>query len=286
MEHHGPLVSCDTLYEHIDDPDWVVFDCRHDLEMPGKGPLQYEEGHIPGAFHAHIDDDLSSDVGTGSEGRHPLPDPDAFRTFLSEHGVGPKTQVVAYDDAGGAWAARSWWLLRHYGHDAVAVLDGGLKRWMDEGLRLERGAVAPPKPATFKGEPGHMPVADMDQVASLDKRGGVLIDARASERYQGETEPIDPVAGHIPGAVNVPFQGNVGQDGLWLSPDELRARYEDVLGDGPGDKAVVYCGSGVTAAHDVLAMELADLGTPALYPGSWSQWCRPGGGRPVETPVA
>lgn len=280
-ERHGPLVSCETLWEHLEE-DWVVFDCRHDLQMPATGPLLYQEGHIPGAFHAHVDDDLSGDPGDGSGGRHPLPDPDAFCEFLSEHGVGPDTQVVAYDDMGGAWAGRLWWLLRHYGHEAVAVLDGGIKKWQDEGLPLRKGDEEPRAAARFEGKPGAMPTIDADAVAAAIKNGGLrLVDVRVPERYRGEMEPVDPVAGHIPTAINVPFSGNLSQDGLWLSPDELRARYEALV-DGRDAKAVAcYCGSGVTAAHGVLAMEVADLGTPSLYPGSWSEWCQPGAKRPV-----
>lgn len=280
MEIHAPLVSCETLFEHLEDDRWVVFDCRHDLADPNAGPREYAKGHIKGAVHAHIDRDLAGPVGNGSKGRHPLPIPAAFRRFLTQAGVKEGTQIVAYDDAGGMWAARLWWLARHYGHEAVAVLDGGLARWRALDLPLATAHHRTPTGA-FAGEPGQMPTVEADD---LHKDGRVLLDARAPERYSGEQEPIDPAAGHIPGARNVPFAGNLGPDGMFLSPDELRARYEAATAGATEEAGVaVYCGSGVTAAHDVLAMELAGLATPALYPGSWSQWCRPGDGRDVAT---
>ncbi len=170
--------------------------------------------------------------------------------------------------------------MRHYGHDNVAVLDGGLQRWKSLGLELTKDHHRSPTGA-FKGEPGAMPTVTADEVAEGLEAGLVVLDARAAERYRGDVEPIDPVAGHIPGAVNAPFADNLAADGLFLSPDELRARYEGLLGSGA--RAACYCGSGVTAAHDVLAMELGGLPTPALYPGSWSEWCRAGADRPVAT---
>jgi len=277
-ERHGPLVSCETLFENIEDPAWVVFDCRHQLTEPDWGAKQYSKAHIPGAFRAHVDRDLSGPVGDGRRGRHPLPL--AFARFLAVHGVGPDTQVVAYDDAGGAWAARVWWLARHHGHPHVAVLDGGLERWKRLGLPLSSGHERPRRQGAFQGRPGAMPTVDTAGVEAAVEDGSLrLVDARAAERFRGESEPVDPVAGHIPGAVSLPFSGNLGNDGRFLSPDELRVRYEaaGVAVEG----SAVYCGSGVTAAQTVLAMEVAGLGTPALYPGSWSEWCRPADGRPV-----
>ena len=268
---HAPLVSCSTLAEHLDDPKWVVFDCRHALLDPDAGPKEYAKGHIPGAFHAHIDRDLAGPVGNGGKGRHPLPIPGAFQRFLRTHGVDDDSQVVCYDDAGGAWAARLWWLLRHHGHTAVAVLDGGIARWKIQGRPLSKEHRKAGDGA-FSGTAGAMPIVQAD-----DLDGRVLIDARAPERFRGEQEPIDPVPGHIPGARNLPHTGNLNTDGRFLSPDELKARYEGL----DAAQTVVYCGSGVTAAHDVLAMEIAGLGTPALYPGSWSEWSR--AGRPVAT---
>ncbi len=269
-EIHAPLVSCETLFEHIKDPDWVVFDCRHDLTDAKWGRREYGKRHIPGAVHAHIDDDLSGPVGTGGKGRHPLPIPGAFLRFLRQSGVKNSSQVVVYDDQGGVWAARLWWLLRHYGHEAVAVLDGGWQRWRELHLPVQTDHSRVPD-GDFDGKPGGMPIVDLPDVEA----GQRMMDARAAERYTGQTEPIDPVAGHIPGAINHPFTKNLAVNGLFLSPDELKAHYE-----GHRDRAV-YCGSGVTACHNILAAEVGGIGPLALYPGSWSQWCRDG--RPVAT---
>lgn len=272
MEYHAPLVSCETLFEHLEDPRWVVFDCRHDLKDPNAGPTMFGKGRIPGAFHAHVDRDLAGPVGTGSKGRHPLPLAGAFVRFLRTHGVGPESQVVCYDDAGGMWAGRLWWLLRHYGHANVAVLDGGLARWkaLDLPLSTEHRAA---KEGAFDGKPGHMPTTSAETIV----QAATIVDSRAPERYAGAVEPIDPVGGHIPGAINLPFGGNLAADGMFLSPDELHARFSEL------DAPAFYCGSGVTAAHNVLAMDIAGLPTPALYPGSWSEWCQPAAGRPIAT---
>lgn len=276
MERHSPLVSAETLFENIDDEDWVVFDCRHDLMDPQAGPTSYADGHIPGAFHAHVDHDLSDPVEDGMRGRHPLPDPERFKDWLGAHAIEPDTQVVAYDDSNGMWAARLWWLLRHYGHEHVAVLDGGLAEWKRQGLRVDTEATSRPG-GRFEGAPGAMPIVDTQTVEAAVADGRDLVDVRAPERFTGETEPVDPVAGHIPGARNIPFTKHTGDDGLFLSPDELKARYEDLV------DPIVYCGSGVTAAHAVLATAVAELEPPALYPGSWSAWCHPSAKRPVET---
>lgn len=281
--YHTPLVSCETLFENLD-AGWAVFDCRHVLTDPEAGPRAYAAGHIPGAVHAHVDRDLSSPVGDGSRGRHPLPDMEAFQEWLRAGGVDADRQVVCYDDAGGAWAGRLWWLLRYVGHQNVAVLDGGLTRW--EHLDLPLDAKTPrPRRGSFEGTPGQMPTVDAMRIQTdLGKEREALqvIDARAPERYRGESEPIDPVPGHIPGALNLPYAGNLGPDGRFLSPDELRVRYEDALGVQEVGRVAVYCGSGVTAPHDVLAMEVAGMGTAALYPGSWSEWCQPDAERPIE----
>lgn len=281
MERHGPLVSAETAFENLEAPGWVFFDCRHDLADPQAGPLSYGRRHLPGAYHAHLDQDLSDPVGDGTQGRHPLPDPERFQAFLRRHGVGPDTQVVCYDEGPGMWAARLWWLLRYHGHEAVAVLDGGLARWKTLRLPTSDNPAEPVGDGDLDADPGHMPTVDVGGVMAAVEDGRTLrlVDARAPERYRGDEEPLDPVAGHIPGAVNRPFGENIGPDGLWLSPDELRARYEDLSLEAP---VAVYCGSGVTAAHDVLAMESSGLPTPALYPGSWSQWCHPSAQRPVE----
>ena len=281
-EYHTPLVSAETLFANIG-TDWVVVDCRHDLRDGEAGRRAYAEGHIPGAVHGHIDEDLSAPVGDGMHGRHPMPTPEKFVAWARSIGINSDTQVVAYDDYGGAWASRLWWLLRDYGHPHVALVDGGWRRWKELGLTQETN-VAKVTPGNFAGVPGSMPRIDEARIeAELGQiRGAMqLVDARAAPRFRGDEEPVDPVAGHIPGAINLPFADNLGTDGLFLSPDELRAKYESALGLQEVGRVAVYCGSGVTAPHDILAMELADMGTASLYPGSWSAWCQPEAERPI-----
>lgn len=248
----------------------VLLDVRHDLKDPEKGPRLWREGHIPGAIHAHVDRDLSAPVKPGT-GRHPLPDVDAFLETASRWGVAPGVQVVAYDDWGGAWASRAWWLLRYYGHDTVAVLDGGIQAWTQAGLPLSTDAPRA-RPSHFPGKPGHMPTVTTWELTTRAPR--CLVDARAPARYRGDEEPVDPVGGHIPHAVNLPFSGNTGPDGRFLPADALRARYEAALAGARPQDVAFYCGSGVTAPHDILAMHVAGLPGAALYPGSWSEWIR------------
>lgn len=253
-----------------DVPPIVLLDVRHDLKDPEAGPSAYAGGHIPGAHHAHVDRDLSGPVGPQT-GRHPLPDPSAFAATCSRWGIDSTVQVVAYDDVGGAWAGRVWWLLRDAGHAKVAVLDGGLAAWKAAGQTLTTEP-ATSTPRRFTGRPGHMPRTDAQRI--LRGQHGRVVDARAAERYRGEREPIDPVAGHIPGARSAPHAGNLGPDGRFLPRDELRQRYTQVLAGVLAKDAAVYCGSGVTAPHDLLAMAIAGLEGAALYPGSWSEWIR------------
>ena len=248
--------------------DVLVLDVRHDLKDPQAGPAAYAKGHLPGALHAHVDRDLSSPPRKGT-GRHPLPDVDDFRETCARWGVGPATQVVCYDDFGGAWASRAWWLLRYYGHEAVAVLDGGVRAWLDAGLPLVEDVPTRGR-APFHGHPGHMPTVTTWELVTRAPR--CLVDARAPERYRGDVEPIDPVGGHIPHALNAPFAANTDEKGRFLPPDLLRERYERLLAGRPARDAAFYCGSGVTAPHDILAMEVAGLPGAALYPGSWSEW--------------
>ena len=270
----GPLVSCEELAQHAGDPSWVVFDCRFELADNQKGLREYGKAHIPGAYYAHVDRDLSGPVGNGSRGRHPLPI--AFNRFASVHGIGPATKVVCYDDQAGQWASRLWWLLRQHGHKDVALLDGGLSRWKALKLPL-RGTHEKPRTSTnFTNAPGQMPVV---QAADIAAGGLTLLDARAPERFRGEVEPVDKKAGHIPGARNVPATSLVGPDMRLLAPADLRAR----LGTDGAAKVACYCGSGVTSTLLVLAHEVAGLPTPALYPGSWSEWSFPEAGRPLET---
>ncbi|HLF17029.1 MAG TPA: sulfurtransferase [Candidatus Thermoplasmatota archaeon] len=281
----GPLVSAEEAAQHLDDPSWVFLDCRHDVADPKKGARTFLVEHVKGAHHAHTDQDLSSPVGDGRRGRHPLPEPAAFVAWASGMGIGPETRVVAYDDQAGQWASRLWWLLRHYGHPHVAVLDGGLLRWKSLALPLGSKEEPPRKAADFKGSPGHMPTIDVSRVELDQERGKgsyLLVDARGSDRYRGEVEPIDKRAGHIPGAVSVPYAGNVGSDMRFLPPERLLERYEKGLGVQEVGRVACYCGSGVTAPHDILAMEVAGMGTAALYPGSWSEWSWPEAERAIE----
>jgi thiosulfate/3-mercaptopyruvate sulfurtransferase len=270
-------VSCEEAASHLQDPKWLFVDCRYDLQDRDKGLRHYAQAHIPGAYHAHVDRDLSGPIGDGSRGRHPLPIPQAFARWAGNLGIGPGVQVVAYDDAAGQWASRLWWLLRYHGHQDVAVLDGGLSRWKALKMPLREGHEKARASVAFPSKPGSMPTVDASTVASGSL---LLLDARAPERYEGKVEPIDKRAGHIPNAVNLPFAGNVGPDQRFLSPEQLRARFAAVGVSGAAGVAC-YCGSGVTAPHDVLAAEIAGIGTLALYPGSWSEWSHPPAARAV-----
>lgn len=266
------LIDTQTLDDNLARPDWAIVDCVFNLADTDWGEAWYVAGHIPGAVYAHLDRDLSGPK-TGTNGRHPLPDLDRLRARLGQWGIGPETQVVAYDQDTSMTASRLWWLLRYLGHTAVAVLDGGLARWTAEGRRLRTG-YEQRAPAVFVGEPRREMLVLADDVEELrqDPQARV-IDARAPERYRGEVEPIDPVAGHIPGAGNVPYLSNLGPDGRFLPPDVLRARFEAALGGAAPADSVMYCGSGVSACHNVLAMEHAGLSGAKLYGRSWSEWC-------------
>ena len=258
----------------------VLLDARWRLAGP-PGIGSYQQGHLPGAVFADLDRDLAGPPGPpGPGGRHPLPDPAAFQAAMRAAGVSRGRAVVVYDDGDAMAAARGWWTLRYFGHPDVRVLDGGYRAWAEAGLPVTTDRPAPP-PGDFTAEPGHMPVLDAAG-AQAAARDGLLLDARAGERYRGEAEPVDPVAGHIPGAVSAPTAGNANPDGTFRAPAELAARFT-ALGAAPGTSAPVgaYCGSGVTAAHEVLALALAGL-PAALYVGSWSDWITDPA-RPVAT---
>lgn len=280
---YSTLISTADLASHLSD-GWVIVDCRSDLKDHEWGARQYAVSHIPGAVFASLKDDLSAPL-TGANGRHPLPSPGVLAATFSRWGIGPGTQVVVYDQADGMYAGRLWWSLRYLGHEAVALLDGGLAKWTREG-RPVTTAIPVPAPATFEPRPrpasmgGTLDVAD---VARATQEGRVLlVDARSPERFEGREEPVDRVPGHIPGAVNHHFRSNVGDDGTMRPAAELRARFDALLeGRTPGD-VVLYCGSGVTACHNLLAMEHAGLPGARLYPGSWSEWSSDPA-RPVET---
>jgi thiosulfate/3-mercaptopyruvate sulfurtransferase len=266
------LISAGDLAEALGDPDLAVFDCRHDLMNPEVGARAYQATHIAGAQFLHCDHDLSGPK-TGANGRHPLPDPEAFATLLAERGVDNETQVVAYDDADGIFASRLWWMLRWLGHERVAVLDGGFPAWVEEGLPRARGIERRP-PAYFGYRLMRNSLADAQFVHThLNDPGTLLLDARAPERFRGEAEPLDPVAGHVPGAVNRFFGLNLDADGRFKPPSLLRAEYEILLKARDARDVVHMCGSGVTACHNLLAMEIAGLCGSRLYAGSWSEWC-------------
>lgn len=257
----SPLIQVPEL---ADRPAQTVLDVRWQLAT-GAQPDLYAAGHIPGAVFVDLDRDLAGPPGAG--GRHPLPAAEDFERAMRAAGVTTDGPVVVYDDTNGLPAARAWWLLRYFGHPRVALLDGGLGAWVAAGRPLARGDEMPSHPSDFTARPGGMPVLDVQQAGEL-ATAGILIDARAPERYRGETEPMDPVAGHIPGARNRPMGRNLDATGRFLSQAELA---ED-LGDLGASPVGAYCGSGITAAHAVLALEVAGIPGAALYPGSWSEW--------------
>lgn len=268
----GPLVSAGELNEVI--ATVRVLDVRWRLDRPDGRPA-YREGHIPRAVYVDLDAELADHGRPATEGRHPLPARDDFQAAARRWGLNDGDAVVVYDDLGGMSAARAWWMLRDAGVD-VRLLDGGLAAWVEAGLPLETGDRTP-TPGTITLDGGRMPVLGIDDIAGY---GGVLLDARAAERYRGEVEPVDPRAGHIPGAVSAPTTGNLGADGRFLAPSELRARFVG-LGVDARRPVAAYCGSGVTAAHEALALTLAGF-EPAIFPGSWSAWAN-SPDRPVAT---
>lgn len=266
------LISVEAAAELCGRPDVVFVDCRFSLAEPEAGRLQWRSGHIPGAHYAHLDADLSGEVVPGKTGRHPLPDLERFVGFLERACVTNETQVIAYDASGGPFAARLWWLLKYVGHERVAVLDGGWPAWRVAGLPADNDRPVACS-GVFRALPQPDLLADADAVSSVVQSGACLIDARAAERFAGHDEPIDPVAGHIPGAQSFPFKGNLDEDGRFKSPVELRRRFASLESAG---SVISYCGSGVTATHNVLAMNVAGLPMPRVYIGSWSEWITDG----------
>lgn len=265
------LVSPAVLRTHLDDPGWVVCDCRYTLTDPEAGRRAYREAHIPGARYVHLEEDLSAPAGPGT-GRHPLPNPADLAEKLGGWGIGAGVQVVAYDDTFGAMAARLWWLLRWLGHREVALLDGGWPRWQREGGPVT-DRIPHPNPRVFPARPDDRLWVDAETAGrAAQDPGALLLDARAEERFTGEREPLDPVAGHVPGARNRPYEDNLAVSGDFLPARELAAEYQELLA-GRAPAAVVHmCGSGVTACHNILAMEIAGLAGSRLYAGSWSEW--------------
>jgi thiosulfate/3-mercaptopyruvate sulfurtransferase len=272
------LIEPTELAAHLDDPRWAVIDCRFELARPEWGASAFREGHIPGALYAHLDADLAG-PRTPASGRHPLPQVDSLAAKLGAWGIDAEVQVVAYDQGSGAYAARLWWLLRWLGHQRVAVLDGGLAAWQRAGLPLST-ALSERAARRFSPRPDARLVASGAEIAAAVASGALrrgealLVDARAAERFAGENESIDPVAGHIPGARNHPFSGNLDAGGRLLAPAQLERAWRATLRGASPERVIAMCGSGVTACHNLLALEVAGLAGARLYAGSWSEWIR------------
>ncbi len=267
------IVSVDELVRHIDDPDWIIVDSRFKLADPNQGRIDYETAHISGAEYAHLDDDLSGPIVRGVTGRHPLPEVEKVVKVFSRLGIDSSVQVVAYDDVGGALAAgRVWWLLRWLGHQAVAILDGGWQQWMNKGFLVQNGNETRQE-REFIPHPRNDLIVTTEQVDAIRKNPHFrLLDARSDDRFRGRNEVIDPIPGHIPGAVSAAYAGNLNTDGTFRSNKLLESRYKKIVGDVPIENVVCYCGSGVTATHDILAMMIAGMGEARLYAGSYSEW--------------
>ncbi len=267
-----PLISTVELAGCLSAPDWLVADCRFELGKPGAGRDAWHAGHIPGAIYVDLEHDLSVPV-TSASGRHPLPDPADFAQTLSRLGIGNDTQVVCYDAGPGAFAARLWWMLRWVGHDAVAVLDGGFAAWTAEGRPVSTDTPAR-APAHFRPQTRLDWVLGTDNVERALARGETLVDVRAADRFAGKAEPIDAVAGHVPGAVNLPFLDNLDDSGRFRDPAALAELWRSRTGAKPGEPPICMCGSGVTACQGLLALEAAGISGARLYEGSWSEWIR------------
>jgi len=269
------LISAQTLSQHLSDPDWVVIDCRHDLGNPDAGRTAYDQGHIPEARFAHLDNDLAGATVAADgtfRGRHPLPDRAAFLATLRQWGINENTQVVVYDAHGGMFAARLWWMLRWVGHTPAAVLDGGLQAWLALDLSVSTETPVIPTAGTIGERASLAPQVSVEDVLrNLKEQRKTLIDARSPDRFRGENETIDPVGGHIPGAGNRFFKDNLTADGRFKTSEQLLQEWQAIIDD--PTEAVMQCGSGVTACHNLLALEIAGLQGAALYPGSWSEWC-------------
>ena len=266
------LISAEELARHLDGPQWIVCDCRHDLADYEAGRREYARGHVPGARFLHLDEDLSGPK-TGLNGRHPLPHPATFALRLGALGIDNGKQVVAYDASGGCYAARLWWMLRWVGHRAVAVLDGGWQSWLAQDRPVSTAAPTQVQPAAYVLRPHKGLAVDAAYVAArLADSATAVVDARSPDRFRGENETLDPVAGHIPGALSRFFRSNLDEAGRFKAPEALRHEFATLLHERAPASVVHQCGSGVTACHNVLAMEHAGLTGSRLYPGSWSEW--------------
>jgi thiosulfate/3-mercaptopyruvate sulfurtransferase len=266
-------ISVAELARHLGVPGWVIVDSRFKLADTNQGRVDYEKTHIPGAVYAHLDEDLSGPIIKGITGRHPLPDVENISKVFSRFGIDTSVQVVAYDDMGGALAAgRVWWLLRWLSHNNVALLDGGWQEWIKEGLPMSSGKETR-KPRKFIPHPRNELIVSSGEIEAMRKDPNYrVLDARSADRYRGENETIDPVAGHIPGAISAPYASNLNADGTFRDSERLAARYKKLISGVPIHRVICYCGSGVTATHDILAMMKAGLGEAHLYAGSYSEW--------------
>lgn len=275
------FLSAAELNNKLDDPNWVIIDCRFNFDDPGLGYQEYLAGHIPGALYAHLNHDLSSEVIPGKTGRHPLPDKKVLTERFSSWGIDGSTTVVIYDAHSGGLAARLWWLLRWMGHEKALILDGGWPAWEAEDYEVDTDQSSRDE-RIFTPEERPQYIADADEVEMIRQDPDYfLIDSRGTERYWGIEENIDPVAGHIPGAVTAPYAGNLDEDGFFLPVEQLKERFDILLEGLPANQVVFYCGSGVTACHNIAAMVAAGFEMPKLYPGSWSEWITDSD-RPVE----
>ncbi len=280
MTTYTTLISTEALASHLDG-SWVIVDCRYDLRDERWGLEQYRTAHIPGAVYASLSHDLAALPG-GTNGRHPLPCVETIEATFGRLGISPGTQVVIYDQDVGMYASRMWWMLRYMGHDAAAVVDGGWAKWVREGRAVRPGEESRPA-SVFTGRRRKELRLIVDQMeAALGDPSVLLVDARAPERFEGKSEPLDRTAGHIPGAVNHFYKRNVTDEGVMLPVETLREQFAELLGDRSPEHVVMYCGSGVTACQNLLAMEHAGLSGTKLYPGSWSEWSS-NPDRPVET---
>jgi len=279
------LISAQELSSALVDKACIVVDCRFDLSDPGAGYRSYLEGHIPTAVYANLDDDLSSPVGDNT-GRHPLPDAHSFAAFLARCGWQQGDSLIAYDNAGGAIAARLWWLMKYFGHDCAALLDGGIGSWQSAAYDLEDGhaSISETAVSSFHAR-SELVVSAPDILEFISSQSSVMLDVRASERYRGEVEPLDTVAGHIPGSFNYPLHLSLADDGKFKPKQEIRDGLLAIIGSRRAENVAYMCGSGVTACHTIFAAELAGLGGSRLYAGSWSEWIRDAS-RPVSTIAA
>ncbi len=269
---HTTIISADQLSQYLQHPDWLIIDCRYSLQDKKYGLNEYNKAHIPNAIYANLNTDLSAPVVAGKTGRHPLPEIDVLVQTFSKWGIDKNVQVVVYDDTIGAFAARLWWMLQWLGHDRVAVLDGGWAHWQQAGLPVNQD-----QPIyhwrNFVPAPRAERLISVDEVEKiLDNPNYQIFDARAEDRYRGENETIDPIAGHIPHAVSAPFVQNIDTSQQFLSQEKLKSRFQMLLGNTMPGNAIFYCGSGVTACHNLLALKHAGLGDGKLYAGSWSEW--------------